>query len=218
MALKNHPDMVIANLSTKTAREKIKAKRGELYPTLDMVGTVKRDWESISNVSEVTTGEIKLDLKIPLYQKGAVFSGLRQAKIDANKTEIELSETEKAVTEKVENAWESLKSARAQIKSFNAQIEAAKVALEGVEREAAVGSRTVLDVLDSEQELLDAKVSLIGAQRDEVLASFQLLEATGQLTAKKLGLAVKVYDPTNYYGKVRNKLFGADPPISLEKY
>ena len=76
----------------------------------------------------------------------------------------------------------------------------------------------MLDVLDSEQELLDAKVSLIGAQRDEVLASFQLLEATGQLTAKKLGLAVKVYDPTNYYGKVRDKLFGAAPPISLEKY
>ena len=218
LALKNHPDMVVAELSTKIAREKVKAKRGELYPTLDMVGTVKRDWESVSNVSEVTTGEIKLDLKIPLYQKGAVFSGLRQAKIDARKTEIDLNETEKAVTEKVENAWESLKSARAQIKSFNAQIDAAKVALEGVEREAAVGSRTVLDVLDSEQELLDAKVSLIGAQRDEVLASFQLLEASGQLTAKKLGLAVKVYDPTNYYGKVRNKLFGADPPISLEKY
>ena len=83
LALKNHPDMVVAELSTKIAREKVKAKRGELYPTLDMVGTVKRDWESVSNVSEVTTGEIKLDLKIPLYQKGTVFSGLRQAKIDA---------------------------------------------------------------------------------------------------------------------------------------
>ena len=96
------------------------------------------------------------------------------------------------------------------MKSFKAQILAAEIALEGVQREASVGSRTVLDVLDAEQELLDARVSLVGAQRDEVLASFQLKEATGQLTAKNLQLPVNLFDPTSYYNKVRNKFYGVD--------
>ncbi|MCW8969916.1 MAG: TolC family protein, partial [Rhodospirillales bacterium] len=76
------------------------------------------------------------------------------------------------------------------------------------EREAQVGSRTILDVLDAEQELLDAKVNLVRAERDAVVASFQLKEAVGQLTAKGLGLAVNFYDPGNHYREVRDMWFG----------
>ena len=211
-ASKDHPDIISAQLDVKTAIENIKEKRGELYPTLNMVGTLKRDWESINNDSQVTVGEIRLDLTVPLYQKGTVFSGLRKAKIDAGKSKIDLEEARRTVSENVENAWESLKSARAQIKSFQAQVVAAEIALEGVQREASVGSRTVLDVLDAEQELLDARVSLVGAERDEVVASFQLKEAMGQLTAKNLELPVELFDPTAYYKKVRDKYFGAEMP------
>ena len=135
---------------------------------------------------------------------------MRKAKIDAGKSKIDLENTRRTVLENVENAWESLKSARAQIKSFKAQILAAEIALEGVQREASVGSRTVLDVLDAEQELLDARVSLVGAQRDEVVASFQLKEATGQLTAKNLELPVTLFDPTSYYNKIRDKIFDTE--------
>ena len=95
------------------------------------------------------------------------------------------------------------------IKSFEAQIKAADIALEGVQREASVGSRTVLDVLDAEQELLDAKVSLVRAQRDEVVASFQLKEAIGQLTAENLSLQVDLFDPDAYY-RHKNKFICAD--------
>ena len=207
MAEKEHPDIISANLTSRTAQENVKVKRGELYPTLNMVGTLKRDWESVNNDSQVSTGEVRLDLTVPLYQKGTVISGLRKAKIDAGKSKIDFENTRRTVLENVENAWESLKSARAQIKSFKAQILAAEIALEGVQREASVGSRTVLDVLDAEQELLDARVSLVGAQRDEVVASFQLKEATGQLTAKNLELPVTLFDPTSYYIKVRDKIF-----------
>ncbi|MEE2745955.1 MAG: TolC family outer membrane protein [Pseudomonadota bacterium] len=206
LALSEHPDVVAASLNSQTAQEGIKAKKGELYPTLNMVGTFKRDWESINNDSDVTTGQIKLDLTIPLYQKGTVYSGLRKAKVDAAKSRLDLESARRSVSESVDNAWESLQSARARIQSFGAQIRAAEIALEGVQREASVGSRTVLDVLDAEQELVDAKVSLVGAQRDEVVASFQLKEATGQLTAQKLGLAVEIFDPAANYKKVRNKL------------
>ena len=219
LAGKEHPDIISANLTSRTAQENVKVKRGELYPTLNMVGTLKRDWESVNNDSQVSTGEVRLDLTVPLYQKGTVISGLRKAKIDAGKSKIDLENTRRTVLENVENAWESLKSARAQIKSFKAQILAAEIALEGVQREASVGSRTVLDVLDAEQELLDARVSLVGAQRDEVVASFQLKEATGQLTAKNLELPVTLFDPTNYYNKVRDRIFDAESLnlINMEK-
>ena len=210
LAGKEHPDIISANLTSRTAQENVKVKRGELYPTLNIVGTLKRDWESVNNDSQVSTGEVRLDLTVPLYQKGTVISGLRKAKIDAGKSKIDLENTRRTVLENVENAWESLKSARAQIKSFKAQILAAEIALEGVQREASVGSRTVLDVLDAEQELLDARVSLVGAQRDEVVASFQLKEATGQLTAKNLELPVTLFDPTSYYNKVRDKIFDTE--------
>ena len=212
LASEEHPDIVSAVLNSKSAQETIIEKRGVLYPTLNMVGTLKRDWESINNDSQITVGEIKLDLTVPLYQKGTAFSGLRQAKIDAGKSRLDLENTRRTVSENVESAWESLKAAKAQINSFQAQVNAAEIALEGVQREASVGSRTVLDVLDAEQELLDARVSLVGAKRDEVVASFQLMEATGQLTAKNLGLLVELFDPTFYYKKVRNKLFGPGPP------
>ena len=210
LAGKEHPDIISANLTSRTAQENVKVKRGELYPTLNMVGTLKRDWESVNNDSQVSSGEVRLDLTVPLYQKGTVISGLRKAKIDAGKSKIDLENTRRTVLENVENAWESLRSAQAQIKSFKAQISAAEIALEGVQREASVGSRTVLDVLDAEQELLDARVSLVGAQRDEVVASFQLKEATGQLTAKNLELPVTLFDPTSYYNKIRDKIFDTE--------
>ena len=213
MAVTNHPDIIASRLALETADEGVKVSRGALYPTLNMVGTFKRDWESINHESQVTTGEVKLDLTIPLYQKGTVMSGLREAKISAGKSRLDLENTRRTVSENVESAWESLKSAQGSIQSIKAQIVAAHIALEGVEREASVGSRTVLDVLDAEQELLDAKVSLIGAERDEILACFKLKESIGQLTAAGINLSVELYDPTQYYKRVRNKIIGVDPPL-----
>ena len=153
---------------------------------------------------------MKLSVSIPLYQKGTVYSRLRGAKQDARQSLQKLEETRRSVSEAAAKAWVSLETAKARIKSYSAQIKAAEIALEGVQREAAVGSRTVLDVLDAEQELLDAKISLVGANRDKVVASFQLKEATGQLTAKNLELPVQSYLPKNQYKEVRSKLLASE--------
>jgi len=212
IANENHPDVVSAQFGERSAQEAVKAKRGELYPTLNVVGTLNRFWETSSNDSQQTTGEVRLDLTVPIYQQGTVYSELREAKVDAGRSRLDLEDARRAVLENVSSTWESLTTARARIKSFEAQINAAEIALEGVQREASVGSRTVLDVLDAEQELLDAKVSLVRAQRDEVVASFQLKEAVGQLTAANLSLPVEIFDPAAYYNRVRNKFFGADVP------
>ena len=87
----------------------------------------------------------------------------------------------------------------------------AEIALDGVEQEARVGLRTVLDVLDAEQELFNAKVNLVGAQRDEIVGSYQLSSSVGRLSAAELGLPVEVYDPTRYYNETRERWTGTDP-------
>ena len=102
----------------------------------------------------------------------------------------------------------------AAISALRSEVQANRVALEGVQEEALVGSRTVLDVLDAEQELFASQVNLVRAQRDEVLASYQLKQATGQLTVAGLGLPVQPYDPEAYYEQNRGRLFGLDTVTS----
>jgi len=209
-AVKDHPDVVSQRYLEQSARINVKSVRGELLPTLNLTGQLKRAWEASTNSDQKTTGQVKLSLSVPLYQKGSVYSRLRAAKQDASKSLQQLEETQRSVRQAAAKAWESVETAKARIKSFSAQIKAAEIALEGVQREAAVGSRTVLDVLDAEQELLDAKINLVGANREKVVASFQLQEAIGQLTAKNLGLAVKAYEPTKNYNKIRSKWLGVE--------
>ena len=110
--------------------------------------------------------------------------------------------------EEVTQAWQDLAAARAQITAFSDAVRAAEIALEGVEHEAAVGARTTLDVLNAEQELFDARVDLVRAQRDEVVAGITLRGTVGRLTAEALGLPVEIYDASHHYRSVRNKLFG----------
>jgi len=209
-AVRDHPDIVSQRYLERSARINVKSVQGELLPTLNLTGQLKRAWEAASNSDQKTTGQVKLSLSVPLYQKGSVYSRLRAAKQDASQSLQQLEETRRSVSQAAAKAWESVETAKARIKSFSAQIKAAEIALEGVQREAAVGSRTVLDVLDAEQELLDAKINLVGANREKVVASFQLQEAIGQLTAKNLGLAVKAYEPTTNYNKIRSKWLGVE--------
>ncbi len=108
------------------------------------------------------------------------------------------------------DAWENFRASEARITSFQSEVRAQEVAFEGVEQEAQVGARTVLDVLDAEQELLDSRVNLVTARRDFIVSGYALLSAVGRLTAEDLGLPVDLYDPTRNFNNVERKLFGAD--------
>ena len=121
---------------------------------------------------------------------------------------IQVAEAERGAVEAGIAAWEGLMTAEASIESLRAQVRAAEIALEGVEQEALVGSRTTLDVLDAEQELLNARVSLVQAQRNEVVAGFQILSAIGSLTAADLGLPVQLYDLDTDYERTRGRWWG----------
>ncbi len=118
------------------------------------------------------------------------------------------AQSEREAIEDVTNAWEGFAAARASIKSAQDQVNASEIAYEGVRQEAEVGARTTLDVLNAEQELLNARVTLVTNQRNEYVAAYTLLAAMGRLTAGDLGLPVEVYDPVPHSDSVAGQLIG----------
>ncbi len=177
-------------------------------PTLSLDGSVGRDWRSTAYNSRTETATGKFSLTVPIYSAGTVDSKVREAKYTAQQKRLETDQAKRTVTETTAKAWEALQTAKARIASYRAQIKASEVALEGVTREASVGSRTVLDVLNAEQELLDARVNLVKAERDEMVAIFQIKSAIGGLTAQSLGLKVDIFDPLRNYNDTRGQWTG----------
>ena len=119
----------------------------------------------------------------------------------------------RAAEQEAVNAWTLLETVVAQTRSFEEQVRANEIALDGVRQEQEVGARTILDVLDAQQEVLNAQVSLVSSQTDSVVAEFRLLAAVGNLTAAYLSLPVDYYDPKAHYEAVRNKFIGTGPSV-----
>jgi outer membrane protein len=211
-----HPSILSALYAEESARKNVDLVQGELLPTLNFVGTLDKTLDgsarSSGNEAVSITGQAKLDLTIPLYEQGAVYARTRAAKIAAGKSRIDLDTARALRVATANQAWDALRTARASIVSFSAQIDANTIALEGVRREAQVGSRTVLDVLTAEQTLLTSQVNLARAQRDEVVAAYQLKESIGELTAAQQNLAVNLYRPVDFYNQERNKFIGLSVP------
>ena len=197
IAATKNPGVIGAEFDRRAALDNLDGVWGELLPELELVGSWTRDYQSAAECCQTTTQSLTLNLTIPIYQQGAVYSRVRKARQDAAKSTLLIDQQRRDAVEAASAAWESLMTARARVKAFVAQIDANVVALEGVEREAAVGSRTVLDVLDAKQELLDSRVAHVGAQREEEVATYQLLSAIGRMTARDLKLPVTLYDPRN---------------------
>ena len=208
MATERNPSVVAADYDERTARENVSLVRGELLPTVSLNGSAGRTVNASSEHARIESYAATLSVAVPLYQTGAVYSRLRGAKQSVAQYREVLDQARRDVIENATSAWKSVQTARAKIESFEAQVKASEVALEGVKREAQVGSRTVLDVLDAEQELLDSKVNLVRARRDLIVAIFDLKNATGQLLAQNLNLSVDYYDPKQHYLEVRDRWFG----------
>ena len=208
LSVSRNPEILAASFAEKAARQRVREVRGELYPTVEISASLSHSEESSARGSETRRAQILAEVTIPLYQQGAVSSRVRQARQISNQRRIEIEETRRRTGQESISAWEGLQTARAQIRSFETGVGAAEIALEGVRQENQVGARTILDILDAEQELLDAQVNLVRSQRDEIVAGFAVLAAIGQLIARDLELAVEVYDPEVDYLNVRNAWFG----------
>jgi outer membrane protein len=208
LALDQNPDVVGAEFNQRASQNDISKVKSELLPSLDLSGTASRSLNASAKSTNLETYSAKVTVSVPLYKSGAVYSRLRSARQTASKRLREIETARRKATEAATSAWQTLQTSRARIDSINVQIMASEVALEGVQREASVGSRTVLDVLDAEQELLDAKVSIVTAKRDETIARFELKSAIGEMTATQLALPVSAYNSKKHYNAVRLKLFG----------
>jgi TolC family type I secretion outer membrane protein len=210
LAESNNPNVIAAEFSETAARNAVDAVRGEMLPSANLRGTLSRTYEPSASADRQDGASVTASVTIPLYQAGSTESRVREARQTAGQRRIQIEESRRQVVENAIRAWEGLTTARATIESRQSQVRSSEIALEGVRQEALVGSRTTLDTLDSEQELLDARVQLVQAQRNEMVAAFSVLSATGQLSARQLGLRVPFYDHQKHYKQVRDKWWGTD--------
>lgn len=203
-----NPTLLAAAYNEEASRHAIEVARSNLLPDASLEAQYQRRYDLSAALNRQESVSLIGRLNVPLYQGGLVHSQVREAKQTNSQRVLQIAEADRQVVEAVVSAWEQYAAALEQINSDRAQVEANRLAFKGVEQEALVGSRTTLDVLDAEQELLDSQVSLVGSRRDAVVAAYTLLSAIGRLTARDLRLPVQYYDPSVYYQYTRGKLFG----------
>ncbi len=206
IARKSHPDILQARHSVRAAELNAELSLAAIRPTLRGSAAVSVD----ENGND--SSNLGLTLSGPIYQGGALASANRKAAARRDAAFAGLHLATAGIEQQVTSAWNRLLAARAGLKAYDQQVRAARVALRGVREEARLGSRTTLDVLDAEQEYLDANVSSVSARTDAYLAAYTMLQAMGLLTAEHLGLNVPLYDPEAYYDAVRRApLHGISP-------
>ena len=188
-------------------------QEGALLPTVTATGTasVSREPSGFPNYQTKSLSAVA-SLSVPLYEGGATYSAIRQAKETLGQARIQVDLQREAVRSAVITAWGSFQTTKLTIQSYQAQVRANEIALEGVREEAKVGQRTTIDVLNAQQTLLSSRVNLVTAQRTQVVTSYTLLAAIGKLSATTLGLRVANYDPTLHFDQVKDKWIGARTP------
>jgi outer membrane protein len=209
-----HPAVTTAQSNVDVAQLQVKVAEGALYPTLSVTGNVQKNFMSASalNAYESYSASVLGQLTVPIYQGGAEFSAIRQAKETYGQKRLDFDVARDQVRQTVVQSWGQLDAAKANIDATTSQVQAAEIALNGVREEARVGQRTTLDVLNAQQELVNARVALVTAQRDRVVASYTLLSAVGRLAPEVLGLNVPVYNAQVHYEQVRDSWSGVRTP------
>lgn len=199
IAERMHPSVRAAREAVSAASFNVREQLGGLLPTVDLTGDLSAASDIDANDGSTFGAGVGVEGAWSIFQGGALRSQVRQADALADQRRAELFDTARLVLEAVGTAWENLNTARATIAANREQIKAAEVAFAGVQEEAKVGSRTTLDVLDAETELLDARVGLVNSESDEYTAAYELLSSIGLLTVNHLGLDVAVYNPEPNY-------------------
>ncbi|HEX2215326.1 MAG TPA: TolC family outer membrane protein [Xanthobacteraceae bacterium] len=210
--LNENPRVTATMYGIDVALLRVKVNEGALYPTLTVQGNVQQRYDTSPQTLRSFSASAVAQLTIPLYQGGAEYSLIRQSKETLGQQRLILEQERDLVRALVVQAWGQLEASRAQIQAAQSQVTAAEIALNGVREEARVGQRTTLDVLNAQQELVNARVTLVTAQRDRVVNSYTLLAATGHLSPQVLGLGVPVYDPRIHYHQVRDAWIGVRTP------
>jgi outer membrane protein len=202
-ALKQNPALISAQENERAANYAVDDAIGALLPQVSVQGAYQysqQSYNSTIGAGSVVHGlGVMAQVNVPIYQGGAEEAAVRQAKELDSQAQLNVNVTDLQVRNAVSTAWNMFQAAKASIASNEATEKADEIAFLGVSKEQQVGGRTILDVLNAQQELLNAQVAVVSSQRDATVAAFQVLAAAGMLTAKALGLAVNLYDPMVHY-------------------
>jgi outer membrane protein len=173
---------------------------------------VQQSYEQTLTIFRSFGASAVAQIAAPLYQGGAEYALIRQSKENLAQQRLVLEQTRDQTRANTVTAWGQLVAGKAQVASAQAQVTASEIALNGVREEAKAGQRTTLDVLNAQQALVNARVALVTAQHDRVVASYSVLNAVGRLSPQVLSLRTTVYDPSVHYQQVRDSWFGVRTP------
>jgi len=203
LALRNHPNLRAQQYAVKAAQLTADSSLRDMGPSLSFSATASHG-EVHSSDNSSDNFDLGLSLSQTIYAGGALASARRAdlARLDAERGA--LLSTQRSITSNAASAYTSFDTAAASLVSSTERVRAAQVAFDGIREEATLGSRTTLDVLQAEQELLDAQTARLQARATQALAAYDLLQSQGLLTAENLNLAVERYDPEIYHNQVRS--------------
>jgi outer membrane protein len=212
LSLIQNPSVTAAMFGIDVNFLQVKVNEGALLPTVSLVAGVSQAYEQQLTTYRSFGASAIAQLTVPVYQGGAEYSLIRQSKETLAQQRLVLEQTRDQTRANTVTAWGQLVAGRAQVASAQSQVTASEIALNGVREEAKAGQRTTLDVLNAQQALVNARVALVTAQHDRVVASYAVLNAVGRLSPQVLNLPTSVYDPSVHYQQVRDSWFGVRTP------
>ena len=207
-----NPNITAAMYGVDVAYLQIKVNEGALYPTLAVQASVlQAENPAVLVLNQFNVAGIA-QLTVPLYQGGGEYSLIRQSKESLGQQRLNLDLTRLQVRSNVNQAWAAVEAAIVELQKAKEQVAAAEAAVNGILKEILVGERTTLDLLITQQNLVNARTSLIQAQHDRVVSSYALLAAVGRLSPDVLGLPTQIYDPQIHYQQIRDAWIGVRTP------
>src|SRR5712671_4270851 len=212
LSLTQNPNVTAAMFGIDVSYLQVKVNEGALFPTVTLQTSVQQSYEQTMTIFRSFGASTVAQLSVPVYQGGAEYSLIRQSKETLAQQRLNLEQVRDQTRANVVTAWGQLVAGKAQVASAQAQVQASEIALNGVREEAKAGQRTTLDVLNAQQALVNARVALVTAQHDRVVASYAVLNSVGRLSPQVLNLATTTYDPSVHYQQVRDSWFGIRTP------
>lgn len=212
LGLTQNPNVTAAMFGIDVSYLQVRVNEGALLPTVTLQASVQQSYEQTMTIQRSFGASAVAQLSVPVYQGGAEYALIRQSKESLAQQRLNLEQVRDQTRANVVTAWGQLVAGKAQVQSAQSQVAASEIALNGVREEAKAGQRTTLDVLNAQQALVNARVALVTAQHDRVVASYAVLNAVGRLSPVVLKLPTTVYDPSVHYHQVRDSWFGVRTP------
>jgi outer membrane protein len=212
LSLIENPNVTAAMYGIDVSYLQVKVNEGALLPTVSMQASVQQAYQQNITSPRTFSATALAQLSVPIFQGGAEYSLIRQSKETVAQQRLVLEQTRDQTRANTVTAWGQLVAGKAQVASAQSQVTASEIALNGVREEAKAGQRTTLDVLNAQQALVNARVALVTAQHDRVVASYAVLTAVGRLSPQVLNLPTNVYDPSVHYQQVRDSWYGVRTP------